>query len=102
MYGNKTVQRQDNSPTASKTKCKDRVRTEMGKQNSRTFSFFKDSISSQFRIKQRENALFFSQKRRDEKANSTFLILTQGIKTRTTAHIDQNRIRVASRSLTSI
>ena len=34
----------------------------MGKQNSRTipglFSFFKDSISSQFCIKQRKNALF--------------------------------------------
>ena len=40
-----------------------RVCTEMGKQNSRTipglFSFFKDSISSQFCIKQRKkNALF--------------------------------------------
>ena len=45
----------------------DRVPMEMGKQNSRTFlglfSFFKDSISFQFCIKGRENALFSARKR---------------------------------------
>ena len=47
-----------------------RVRTEMGEQNSRTFpglfqdffSFFKDSISSKFCVKQREKMHFFSRK----------------------------------------
>ena len=55
---------------------------------SRTFSFFKDPISSQFCRKQRDNALFFSKTRRDVKVHSISLILTQMIKTRTTAQIE--------------
>ena len=51
----------------SRVKSRCRVRTGMEKQNSRTFpgpfqdffSFFKDSISSQFCIKQCENAVVF-------------------------------------------
>ena len=62
------------------------------------FLFFKDSISSQFCITQRENA-FFSQKRRNQKAHSISLILTPVIKTGTTAQIEQNRIQFANLAL---
>ena len=70
------------------------VHTEMGKQNSRTipglFSFFKDSISSQFCIKQQEkNALFSAgnvEVENRKKAHSFSLILM--IKTGTTTQIE--------------
>ena len=69
----------------------DRVRTEMGKQNSRTFpglySFFKESISSQICMKC-EKMHFFSRKHQNEKSHSISLILTSVIKTRTTAQIE--------------
>ena len=55
---------------------------------SRTFSFFKDLISSQLCITQREKCTFFSQKRRNEKAHSISLILTPVIKAGTTAQIE--------------
>ena len=44
------------------------------------FSFFKNSISSQFCITQRLKVYFFSQKRRNVKAHSISLILTPVIK----------------------
>ena len=50
------------------------------------FSFFKDSISSQFCIKQLEKCTFSSRKRGSEKAHS-FLFLILVIKTGTTTHI---------------
>ena len=53
-----------------------------------TFTFFKDSISSQFCITQRFKVHFFSQKRRNEYAHSISLILTQVIKTGITAQIE--------------
>ena len=52
------------------------------------FSYFKDSISSQFCIKLREKYTFFSWKRRKEKAHSISLILTLVIITGTTTHIE--------------
>ena len=55
---------------------------------SRIFSFFKDSISSQLCITQREKCTIFSQKRRNEKAHSISLLLTLVIKTGTTEQIE--------------
>ena len=61
---------------------------EMGKQNSRTFSFFKDPLSSQLCMTQREKCTFFSQNRRNVKEHSISLILKPVIKTGTTTHIE--------------
>ena len=76
---------------------------------SRTFSFFKDSISSQFCITQRLKVVFFRQTRSGEMVGALDFFdsdnnnnLTPVIKTGTTAQIEWNRIRVAPRSLTCI
>ena len=82
--------------TGQKLEDLSRVRMEMGKQNSRTFpglfhdffSFFKNSISSNFCIKQHEKMHFFSRKHPNEKAHSISLILTPVIKNGTTAQIE--------------
>ena len=80
-----------NSKMAATVAILDRVCTEMGKQNSRTFpglfSFFKNSISSQFCIKQHEKCTFSSRKRLSEKAHLFSLILIPVIKSGTTAQI---------------
>ena len=55
---------------------------------SRTFSFFKDSISSLFCITQRLKVHFLGQKRRNIKAHSISLFLRQVIKTGTTTQIE--------------
>ena len=77
--------------------CWYRVHTEMGKIEfqdfSRTipglFSFFKDSISSKFCIKQCEKMHFFSLKSQNKKAHSLSLILILlVIKTGTTTQIE--------------
>ena len=76
----------------------DRVRSEMRKHNSRTlpglfqeFSFFKDSISTQFCIKH-EKMLFFSAGKVtleiEKRVHLFSLILILVIKTRTTAKIE--------------
>ena len=54
----------------------------------RTFSFFKDSISSQFCITQRLKVDFFQPEAAKRKAHSISLILTLVIKTGTTAQIE--------------
>ena len=101
MYGNETVQRDSKQKIVLRQGSNGNGKTEF-QGFSRTFSFFKDSISSQFCITQRLKVHFFSQKRRNLKAQSLSLILIPVIKTGTTAQIESNRIRVAPRSLTCI
>ena len=87
--------KQFNDKTTHRQQAKRNVKTGfVGKWENRIpglfqdFSFFKDSISSQLCITQREECTFFSQKRRNEKAHLISLILIPVIKTGTTAPIE--------------